>query len=148
MFGGGKFGVHGSKGGQAGYVRGSGSAGGLRRGTSRDENGRRRAISGAAYGRLAPSTALMGESLHTQGAIMPNSERIVVRPWLRTAKSYEHRVAWPMSRPESREGLGIDMGDSREDVSKEERELLVEPMTKISTAPGAMRERTGAIYDI
>lgn len=144
VFGGGKFGAYGSKGRQVGHIRGSA---GLGRGRSHDGNGRQRAISGASYGRLATPAMLGQEGQPTQGAIMPKSEKIVARPWLRTAKSYEHRVAWPISRPESREGLGIHLGDSWEDISKEDRELIVEPMTKISTAPGALRERSGVIYD-
>lgn len=145
VFGNGKFGVYGSKGGQ-GHQRGT--AQGLGRGRSHDGNGRQRAISGAGYGRLVPSTGLAGSSHSgpTQVAIMPQTEKIMSRPWLRTSKSYEHRVPWPMmSRPGSSQGLGIDLGDSWEDIAKDERELLVEPMTKISTAPGAMRERTEEI---
>lgn len=135
---GGKFGQFGGKGADK-----PGGVKGLGRGRSHDWSGRQRAISGAGYGRLAPSTSLTSENQFTQAAIMPRSEKIANRPWLRTSKSYEHRVAWPMTRPESSHGLGIDLGNSWEDVGGEERERegMVEPMTKISTAPGAMRER-------
>ena len=145
VFGIGKFGVYGNKGGMD--AAGRTKAMGLGRGRSHDGNGRQRAISGAGYGRLATGASMgTGNLPTTQAAVVhPQTESVVSRPWLRTSKSYEHRVAWPMTRSGSSHGLGIELDDGWEEVAGVEREVLVEPMTKIATAPGAMRERTEEI---